>query len=147
MDNMKHGCLIPLILILFIASSCAQPQVETPTLPSTADAKPPTEEATPIPTLAPASSATRLERATQTHQDAVEMVLTKAKTDNYYKYGIYAARILAVKHPEIYLQADDLFLETIETNTGFKKAYEIDDVSSDYFIWYFIGGEMSGCVP
>ncbi|MCK4581110.1 MAG: hypothetical protein KAU10_07145, partial [Dehalococcoidia bacterium] len=72
------------------------------------------------------------------------MVLTKAKTDNYYKYGIYAARILAVKHPEIYLQADDLFLETIETNTGFKKAYEIDDVSSDYFIWYFIGGEMSG---
>ncbi|MCK4222457.1 MAG: hypothetical protein KAX25_06240, partial [Dehalococcoidia bacterium] len=74
----------------------------------------------------------------------MKMVLDKAETDNYYKYAVYGARILAVKHPEIYLRADGLFVEMIETNPGFKKAYQINDVHSDYFIWYYIGGEMSG---
>ena len=72
------------------------------------------------------------------------MALTKAETDSYYKYGIYASRILAVKHPEIYLQADDLFLEAITTNIGFKKSYEITDVQDIYFVWKLHGGEMSG---
>jgi len=78
--------------------------------------------------------------AIEIHQDAVSMVLAKAKADNYYKYGIYAARVLAVKHPEMYLKADDLFLKTIQTNTGFKKSYEIEDVHSDYLT----GKEMAG---
>jgi len=73
------------------------------------------------------------------------MVLAKAETDNYFKYGIYAARILAVKHPEVYLKADDLFLETIQTNAGSKKAYEIDDVHSSYFVpWLSPEEERTG---
>jgi len=72
------------------------------------------------------------------------MALTKAETDNYYKYAIYAARILAVKHPEIYLQADGLFLEAITTNIGFKKSYEIANVRDDYLRWQKTGGAMSG---
>jgi len=62
MTNMKHGWLILPILIIFIASACAQPQAETPsppsipdvnlpkgtpTLPPTENAKLPTEEAPP----------------------------------------------------------------------------------------------------
>jgi hypothetical protein len=86
----------------------------------------------------------KMERASQIHHDAVEMALTRAETDTYYKYGIYASRILAVKHPEIYLQADGLFLEIITTNIGFKKSYKITDVKADYFRWQKTGGAMSG---
>ena len=52
MANMKHGCLLLLILILFIASGCAQPQMETPKL-QTAPSQPApttTPPSTPSPT-------------------------------------------------------------------------------------------------
>ncbi|MDD4985305.1 MAG: hypothetical protein PHQ43_05875 [Dehalococcoidales bacterium] len=59
------------------------------------------------------------------------MVLDKAEHDNYYKYAIYTSRSLMVKHPEIYLQADGLFLQTIQANNGFKQTYETNDVHSE----------------
>jgi len=39
-----------------------------------------------------------------------KITLEQARTNRHYKYGIYASRILAVCHPEIYLKADALFL-------------------------------------
>ncbi|MCK4786986.1 MAG: hypothetical protein KAV87_24725, partial [Desulfobacteraceae bacterium] len=46
---MKRGCLILLTLILFIASGCVQPQVETPMVPSTEGAEQPAETVSPTP--------------------------------------------------------------------------------------------------
>jgi hypothetical protein len=80
------------------------------------------------------------ERAMQIHKDAWDMVLKKAKTDNYYKYAIYMSRTLAVEHPEVYLGADDLFIKTISSNPGFQKAYFIRDVHSDYFYEKYMTG-------
>lgn len=73
------------------------------------------------------------QNSTTLHDNAWEMVLDKAKEDQYYTYSIYATRTLAVKHPELYLKADGLFAEIITTNTGFKKAYTIKDVHDIYF--------------
>lgn len=71
-------------------------------------------------------------KAWDIHENAWNYVIEKAKTDNYFKYGIYASRTLAVKHPEVYLQADKLFIKKITINKGFKKSYEIKDVHSKY---------------
>ena len=45
-----------------------------------------------------------------------------------------------VRHPEIYLKADALFLERVQTNPGFKKAYEIDSLNDPYLL----GTELTG---
>lgn len=86
----------------------------------------------PEPSITPPSTPTLAERALSRHKDILTTTISEASVDNYRKYGIYASRILAVKYPEIYLKADSLFLETIQTNNGFKKSYEIDNVHSEY---------------
>lgn len=55
------------------------------------------------------------------HKNAWEKVVEKTKEDYSYKYSIFMARTLAVVHPEVYLQADGLFVTIITTNKGFKK--------------------------
>ncbi len=35
----------------------------------------------------------------------------QGRNRQYYKYGIYVTRTLAVKHPEMYLKVDGLFVE------------------------------------
>lgn len=138
---------LSLAILLLSMPSCTESPKATATSPPTAP-----EEVAPAPVTVPdttpestsASTQIELGSPTQTHQNAVEVVLTKAETDSYYKYVIYASRILAVKHPEIYLQADGLFLETITTNIGFKKSYEITDVKDNYLLWQKAGGAMSG---
>ncbi|MFC1848612.1 hypothetical protein ACFL27_00245 [candidate division CSSED10-310 bacterium] len=40
--------------------------------------------------------------------------LTASDYFNYHKYGLYANRLLTVKHPEVYLQGDSLFLENVD---------------------------------
>ena len=52
------------------------------------------------------------------HEETWQKVVNEAKVDKYLKYGIYCSRSLAVKHPEIYLQADLRFFEHISTNPG-----------------------------
>ena len=64
------------------------------------------------------------------HEENWQKVINEAKTDKYFKYGIYCSRSLAVKHPEIYLLADMRFFEHISNNPGFKRAYEIKDIHS-----------------
>ena len=76
----------------------------------------------------------RAQRAMEIHEQAVEMVLDKAERDSHYKYAIYTSRTLMVKHPEIYLKADGLFLETVQNNDGFKKSYEITSVNDPYLL-------------
>jgi hypothetical protein len=66
------------------------------------------------------------------HKTAWQTVVDKAAGDSSYKYGIYVTRTLAVTHPEIYLQADGLFIEGITTHEGFKTAYEVRDVHDEY---------------
>jgi hypothetical protein len=72
-----------------------------------------------------------VEESSSLHTSAWEMVIQKAHEDLSYVYSFYATRTLAVKHPEIYLQADGLFVEIITTNTGFKRAFEIKDVHDE----------------
>ncbi len=79
------------------------------------------------------------ERSFETGHDAHEYlwetVLEGAETDKYDKYAIYTSRILAVKHPEVYLQGDALFLEQIMTASGYKEVYLIENIH-DYESFY-----------
>jgi hypothetical protein len=75
----------------------------------------------------------RMERAGQIHEKAWSETVNKAATDKYYKYAIYASRTLSVKHPEIYLRGDGLFLEHITTTPGFAEAYERRNPYDDWF--------------
>jgi hypothetical protein len=69
-------------------------------------------------------------RAMAIHENAWEMVINRAKEDGSYKYSTYVSRSLAVKHSEVYLQADGVFVTIITTNRGFKKVYDTKDVHS-----------------
>ncbi|MBU7041907.1 MAG: hypothetical protein HXS45_13935 [Theionarchaea archaeon] len=69
--------------------------------------------------------------ASSIHRSAWEMVIQRAQEDPSYACRFYATRTLSVKHPEIYLQADGLFIEIITTSRGFKRAFEIKDVHSE----------------
>lgn len=62
--------------------------------------------------------------AEEAHRKAWENLAESAKEDRYAKYGIYAARSLVVKHPEIYLIGDDLFYQGARKIKGFKECYE-----------------------
>ena len=72
------------------------------------------------------------ELACQIHRDAWSKLVSQAENNAYLKYAIYAYRTLAVKHPEVYLQGDNILSEVLTTNAGFKRAYEIKDVHSEY---------------
>lgn len=67
------------------------------------------------------------------HRESWLNTVSKAEGDRYYSYAIYASRTLAVSHPEVYLQADDIFVRVITTNPGFRQAYKTKDVHSGYF--------------
>ena len=73
------------------------------------------------------------ELAIQIHEDAWSKFASQAESDAYLKYAIYAYRTLAVKHPEVYLQGDNILAEVLTTNAGSKEAYQTKDVHSDYF--------------
>ena len=70
--------------------------------------------------VADASTMQRTQTAIGLHETAWIDAATKAQDDPAYKYAIYQARTLAVKHPELYLQADALFNQILlsEDNMG-----------------------------
>ncbi|MFC1910096.1 hypothetical protein ACFLXC_02235, partial [Chloroflexota bacterium] len=70
--------------------------------------------------------------ALEIHKNGWLGMLHRAETDKYYAYTIYGSRTLAVKHPEVYLQADAIFAEIIITTPGLKQSYETTDVHSTY---------------
>jgi len=73
------------------------------------------------------------------HERLWEETFQKAKTDKYSKYAVYAARILAVKHPEVYLQGDAIFVKTITSESGYQKAYMNRDVYDEDFFLFLEG--------
>lgn len=57
-----------------------------------------------------------LARASEEHRSCWNYVLERAAAgDEYAKYAFYAARIMAVRNPEVYLLADDYFVTDIES--------------------------------
>ncbi|MBN2384273.1 hypothetical protein JXQ70_15455 [bacterium] len=40
--------------------------------------------------------------------------LTESDPDQFHKYGLYANRLIAVTHPEVYLEGDELFIHNVE---------------------------------
>lgn len=73
-----------------------------------------------------------IDTARRFHEDGWRKTLSQAKGGGPAKYGIYGSRILAVPHPEVYLQADALFWQIATTVPGFKDAYGISDAADMY---------------
>ncbi len=67
--------------------------------------------------------------ALERHVAGFEELLQSAESDSFYKYGIYSSRILAVKHPEVYLRGDMIFAGYITSHPGYAKAYHEKPVS------------------
>jgi hypothetical protein len=72
------------------------------------------------------------------HKKAWKNAAEKSITDNYYKYSIYSSRSLMIKHPEIYLQADALWMEEIiSVYSGWQNNYEARDrLIATYEDWW-----------
>jgi hypothetical protein len=57
------------------------------------------------------------------HRLAWEHLVQAAKTDSIARYGIYASRTLAVRHPEVYLKGDTWFYESASSIKGFHESF------------------------
>ncbi|MEF8726559.1 MAG: hypothetical protein V5A83_06445, partial [Candidatus Bipolaricaulota bacterium] len=83
----------------------------------------------------PVSSSSReIEKASRLHKNAWETAAAEAGEDRYYQFALYSSRSLAVKHPEVYLQANALFLNHITSTAGFSKAFKETDFQSEKLI-------------
>ncbi|MBU7016299.1 MAG: ABC transporter permease [Theionarchaea archaeon] len=84
------------------------------------------------------------------HKGAWAMTVDTAKINPYYKYGIYTSRVLAVVHPEVYIQADSQFLRSVNkkettsnvrrgkmyrysTYTHLTSVFDLDEVDLDSY--------------
>jgi hypothetical protein len=67
------------------------------------------------------------ETALEIHQRAWEQAATNCASDNYYKYSLYSSRSLAVSHPEVYLQADAVWMDMICNSGGWSANYLLRD--------------------
>jgi hypothetical protein len=65
-----------------------------------------------------------MRRASRLHETAWGSFIESSLSDRFYKYALYTSRILAVKHPEVYLEADGMFVEHITTQPGLAAAYK-----------------------
>ncbi len=65
-------------------------------------------------------------RGYEEHLNGFNKVISQADMNPYYKYGLYSARLIAVKNPEIYLKGDLLFAKFITTTKGLKQVYQAD---------------------
>lgn len=72
--------------------------------------------------------------AESVHEDAFKEVVLGARSDPFYRYGIYASRILSLGHPEVLLEADSRFITHITTNRGYSNSYAVKDVHSREFL-------------
>ncbi|HYH02533.1 MAG TPA: hypothetical protein VEC37_05490 [Bacillota bacterium] len=76
------------------------------------------------------------------HWQGFERVLTQAVNNPFYKYGIYSARLIAVRNPEVYLQGDMLFAGFITSHAGYEQAYSEKPASR-----FFKRFDFSGLKP
>ena len=99
----------------------------------------PTTRAIIVPTTSPASGSA----AIALHQQAWQEAADNSGTNNYYKYSIYSARSLAVANPEVYLQADKLWMDMITTYGGWGLEYSYRDrVLTGTNYWDLAGGQI-----
>ncbi|MFW6082551.1 MAG: hypothetical protein ACOC8C_00710 [Chloroflexota bacterium] len=81
------------------------------------------------------------------HKAAWDEVLGVVGESRYEKYGIYGSRTLSVRHPEVYLQGDDLFWQVASQVDGFQEAYEISFPAHMYMMNFpdrILAGENEG---
>jgi len=71
-------------------------------------------------------------------------VLGRAASDPAAKYGLYVYRTLAVPHPDVYLRADLLTSEIIESLPGGRGAYRASDLRDYQFFDDLLSGAISG---
>jgi len=64
-----------------------------------------------------------MNHASKIHERAWEELSISAGSDSYARYGLYASRTIAVKHPEVYLTADRWFMEGASQIKGFLDGY------------------------
>lgn len=83
------------------------------------------------------------QRALVIHRDAWNEASMKAESDAYFKYAVYASRSLAVKHPEVYLQGDALFIQHVTSNAGYAEAFQEQDPHSDRYYDGFPGPPLN----
>ena len=62
--------------------------------------------------------------ARRMHQEAWGRLAEAASSDVQAKYGLYASRTLAVRHPEVYLWGDGWFAEGARAIRGFKESFD-----------------------
>jgi len=77
------------------------------------------------------------------HQKAWKQAAANCSSNNYCKYSIYSARSLAVSNPEVYLQADMLWMDMICTYGGWECNYLSRDrelAGTDW--WEEVGGKI-----
>lgn len=79
------------------------------------------------------------------HQRAWNQAATNSQTDNYFKYSIYSSRSLAVSNPEVYLQADELWMTMISESGGWGANYLARDreLTSATGWWEEVGGKIN----
>lgn len=89
------------------------------------------------------------------HKKVWKKLVTNNSSDKFLKYSIYASRILCVKHPEMYLKSDEIFLRAIQNQTLFSKkkdgtlypvTFSLNDINlKDYHIISFRQTYPSNC--
>ncbi len=124
---------ISLAVALGAIALLTQSQPQTSVLPKnqTSPTNPaPPLNPTPNPTPKPSTPS---DKATILHIALWLNTTEKAVTDRLYANAIYASRTLAVVHPEVYLKGDLLFLRSINSVNGYQKAFNIKNVTDDYF--------------
>ncbi len=113
-DRKKKSIVIAVqfIIILILSLSCSSNTVRTGSTESTDNESP-----------APVNHVMEFHRSAW--QDAAE----KSIADSLYRYSVYSSRSLAVYHPEIYLQADTIWMDMIMQHAGWKTNYLARDRS------------------
>lgn len=83
------------------------------------------------------------ETALEIHQRAWEETATSCATDNYYKYSLYSSRSLAVSHPEVYVQADAIWMDMVCKYGGWGTNYLLRDREVPDAGWWDEVGEAT----
>lgn len=92
----------------------------------------------------PGAEAAGARSADDMHWDAWDAALADAPDDPAVRFAFYAYRTLAVAHPEIYLQADQLFSEIVENLPGGWASYVRPDLRDFDFFRRIDRGEIEG---
>jgi len=118
------------------------PRIEIPA-PMDITASEPMDTAIPVDPNSGKLNPSQRERALIIHRDAWNEASMRAESDAYFKYAVYTSRSLVVKHPEVYLQGDALFIQHVTSNPGYAEASQEQDPDSDRYYDGFPGPPLN----